>query len=151
MEKLAVVTSPSDVKVFLEINHEKIEICVAALSAVSLAYIFREPIARALFGSSGDSGNPNIEDIRPGSLIVKLCFYTSESFLRFLDDYESGKFKKRLTEEFTKIDFLNNSPPAELRDCQAGIDTKFDIDDNLIIKITNEKEVDLYRDKLRAR
>ena len=151
MAKLAVVTSPSDFMVFLEINNKKIEICATALSAVSLAYIFREPIARTLFGSSGDSGNPNIEDIRPGSLIVNLRFYTSESFLKFLDDYESGKFKKRLTEEFTKIDFLDNSPPAELRDFLTGIVKKFDIDDNLTIKIINEKEVELNRDKLKAR
>ena len=151
MATVVVDTSPSSFKVFVEINNEKIGTCVAALSAVSLAYIFREPIARTLFGLFGDPANPNVEDIEPGSLIVKLCFYTSESFLKFLDDYESGKFKKRLTEEFTKIDFLDNSLPAELRDCLAGKVTKFDINDNLTIKIRNEKEVERYRDELRPR
>ena len=137
-------TFPGGFKVDVEIHHEKIEIFAAALSAVGLAYIFREPIARTLFG------DPNIE-VGRGSLIVKLCFYKSESFLKFLDDYESGKFKKRLTEEFTKIDFLDNSLPAELRDCLAGKVTKFDINDNLTIKIRNEKEVERYRDELRPR
>ena len=151
MAKLA-VAFPNGFKVDLEIKHEKIVICAATLgAAVSLAYIFRQPIARALFGSSGGSNSPDIEDIQLGSLIVKLCFYTSESFLRFLDDYESGKFKERLTEEFTKIDFFDKSLPAELRDCLAGEVMKFDIDDNLVIKIRNKKEVERYRDELRER
>ena len=153
------VAFPNGFRVELEIDNGRIGIWATALSAVSFAYIFREPIERTLFRLYGDPANPNIEDpanpniedIQPGSLIVKLCFNTSESFLKFLDDYESGKFKKRLTEEFTKIDFLDNSLPAELRDCLAGKVTKFDINDNLTIKIRNEKEVERYRDELRPR
>ena len=142
---------PGGIKLIMNISHEKVGTCVKAVGALGLVYIFKEPITRTLFGSSGDLADPQINDIRPGSLIVELCFYTSEYFLKFLDDYESGKFKKRLTEEFTKIDFLDNSLPAELRHCLAGIDTKFDINDNLTIKIRNEKEVEQYRDELRPR
>ena len=39
------------------------------------------------------------------SVLVQLCCYTKESFLSFMDDFESGKVKQRLEDEFEKVGY----------------------------------------------
>ena len=49
--------------------------------------------------------DPQVEEIRRGSLLVKLRCHTSQSFLQFISDYESQKVKRRLEEELSKVRF----------------------------------------------
>ena len=42
-------------------------------------------------------------NITSGSLVVELHCSSSKRFLRFWNDYQSGKVKERLSEEFSKI------------------------------------------------
>ena len=44
-----------------------------------------------------------IGNITSGSLVVELRCSSSKRFLRFWNDYQSGKVKERLSEEFSKI------------------------------------------------
>ena len=62
----------------------------------------------------------DIGETKPGSLHVKLYCFTDERFLEVWSDFESGRMKARLQEEFTK----------------AGIDV-----DGLRIEIENMQEV----------
>ena len=68
----------------------------------------------------------DIFEIKPGSLHVKLHCFTDERFLEVWTDFESGRMKDRLEEEFTQI----------------GIDVE-----GLKIKIENMEEVN---DTMRA-
>ena len=78
------------------------------------------------FGGDGD--DRVVGDINRGSLLVDLHCHTPESFLQFLEDYESGKVRKDLKDELLKIDI-------EMEE--------------LSIKIKNEKEVEEHKKKLR--
>ena len=142
-------------RIALETSNEKIaKICAAAACGISVAVIFRTPILDALrslpglFSSSDNSTDPVIDDVEPSSLLIKLRFFTPESFLKFLVYYESGLLKKALIKEFAKINILDESLPAEFRECLTGKDAQFDVNDVLTVKIRNEKEVENYRDKL---
>ena len=44
--------------------------------------------------------------VRPSeSVLVELHCYTKESFVSLMDDFESGKVKRRLEEEFEKVGY----------------------------------------------
>ena len=76
-------------------------------------------VTKALGGNERD--DQEVRDIRPGCLHVLLRCITDERFLEVIEDYESGKIKRRLEEEFL----------------MAGIKTK-----GLKIKIENINEVE---------
>ena len=71
-----------------------------------------------------------VKDITPGSLHVKLHCSTDERFLEVLTDYESGKMKERLEEEFS----------------QAGIKVK-----GLKVEIQNMAEVNEIKEAIYRR
>ena len=58
-------------------------------------------------GFVGRRIDPKILNISKGSLRVMLCCYSPQSVLQFLDDYETGRVKERLNEEFSKIGIGN--------------------------------------------
>ena len=71
------------------------------------AFYFSSPetkakVGTALFNALERVGE-KIRNITFGSLVVELHCTSSESFLRFWEDYQSGSVKKRLSEEFFKI------------------------------------------------
>ena len=71
-----------------------------------------------------------IRNITAGCLQFELCCFTQEIFLETLRDYESGKIKERLEEEFVKI----------------GIKTK-----GLEVKIQNSEEVERTKTAIEKR
>ena len=46
-----------------------------------------------------------VGDIAPGSIIVELHCNTKESFLSFVEDFETNKVKQKLEEEFFNVGF----------------------------------------------
>ena len=76
-------------------------------------------VAKAFGGDERD--DQEIREIRPGSLYVLLRCFTEARFLEVLEDYESGKIKQRLEEEFLNV----------------GIKTT-----ELVVEIKNMKEVE---------
>ena len=118
----------------IEINSTAAAVGVG-VEAVSLAAIYfnSERIGRKIkdaferaFG--GDRDDRDVGDINRGSLLIDVHCHTAESFLQFLEDYESGKVKKDLKEELLKIEIVV---------------------EDLSIKIKNEKEVEEHKNKLR--
>ena len=81
--------------------------CTVALGALGLAaFYFNSPenkakVSAALSNALERAGE-KIGKITSGSLLVVHCSST-ERFLRFWDDYQSGNVKERLSEEFSKI------------------------------------------------
>ena len=145
------------IKIELVIKDPTIKRIMTAACAygVGLAAHYRIPIINALkslaglFSSSDNLTDPVIDDLEPPeSLLIKLSFFTSERVLKFLDYYESGVLKKALATEFAKIYILDESLPAESRECLTGKDAQFDADDVLTVKIRNEKEVENYKNKM---
>ena len=105
------------------------DLCCTAvkLGAMYATYHLVKPlidaaVAKALGGNERD--DQEVLEIRPGCLHVLLRCLTDKRFLEVLEDYESGKIKQRLEEEFLK----------------AEIKTK-----GLKIKIENVKEVEERR------
>ena len=96
---------------FININTDNVEVVnilcntVLKLSTLYVGYKLMRPVVdaavkKALGGERDDQGDP---DIKPGSLHVRLHCYTDERFLEVLEDYESGKMKERLQEEFSQV------------------------------------------------
>ena len=106
------------------------DLCVTAVTLYSI-YTTHKLLAQAIDGIvnrglGGPRQDQDIGGIKPGSLHVKLHCFTDERFLEVWSDFESGRMKARLQEEFTK----------------AGIDV-----DGLKIEIENMNEVN---DTMRA-
>ena len=72
---------------------------------------FREALNRGLGGENEDH---EVEDIRRGSLHVLLHCFTDERFLEVLEEFKSGKMKKRLKEEFLNIGIKTEGLVAEI-------------------------------------
>ena len=98
-------------KFFFKISTDNVKVvdtlCTTALKlgALYAGYKLLRPIVdaavkKALGGERDDQGNPDIES---GSLHVKLHCFTDERFLEVLADYESGRMKERLQEEFSQV------------------------------------------------
>ena len=71
------------------------------------AFYFSSPEAKVQVATALSNvlerATDKIVDIFRGSLVVKLHCSSSESFLKFCDDYQSGDLKIRLSDEFSKI------------------------------------------------
>ena len=84
---------------------ENIRIAAPTLCALYLGYRLLRPIVDGVVrrGLGGEREDQVIGDIRPGSLHVLLRCLTEERFLEVLEDYESGRMKERLQEEFSQV------------------------------------------------
>ena len=69
-----------------------------------------------------------MEDIRPGSLHVKLLCFTDERFLEVWADYESGRIKERLQEGFTQSGIELEGLIIEIENLEEVNQTKTDIE-----------------------
>ncbi|CAB4029052.1 Hypothetical predicted protein, partial [Paramuricea clavata] len=77
---------------------------VVTLGALYAGYHLMKPIiegaVKHAFG--GERDDQEIRGIRPGSLNILLHCLTDERFLKVLNDYECGRLKERLQEEFLR-------------------------------------------------
>ena len=78
-------------------------------------------VKRSVGGERDDQEDP---DIKPGSLRVFLHCLTDERFLEVLKDYESGKMKERLQEEFSKAGIKVTGLKVEIRNIEEVNKTK---------------------------
>ena len=81
------------------------------------ALLYRNPelVSGAVRGALEGPGL-QVGNIAPGSIIVELQCNTRESFLLFLEDFETKKVKQRLEEEFFKIGFKEELEVAIMND-----------------------------------
>ena len=83
------------------------DVCITAVSlgALYVGYKLVRPLIESAVkrGLGGERDDQEVRDIRPGSLHVLLHCFTDERFLEVLADYESGRMKERLQEEFSQI------------------------------------------------
>ena len=61
------------------------------------------PVRNALERNVDGVIDPEVMTIENGSIHVKLLCHTEQSLLLFLDDFNTGKVKKRLEKEFRKL------------------------------------------------
>ena len=99
----------------IEISTENVEVAQGVIeniriAANTLGALYRgyrllrrivDGVVRRCLG--GEREDQVIGDIRPGSLHVLLRCLTEERFLEVLEDYESGRMKKCLQEEFSQV------------------------------------------------
>ena len=83
------------------------EVCrtVTTLGALYFGYKLMKPLIEGAVnkGLGGERDDQEVRGIRPGSLHVQLHCFTDERFLEVLADYESGRMKQRLLEEFSQV------------------------------------------------
>jgi hypothetical protein len=80
---------------------------VTTLGALYFGYKLLKPLVESAVknGLGGERDDQEIRGIRPGSLHVLLHCFTDERFLEVLADYESGRMKERLQDEFSQVGF----------------------------------------------
>ena len=83
------------------------EVCKTAtkLSALYVGYKLLRPVVEGAVKKAlgGERNDQEVRDIKPGSLHVLLHCFTNKRFLEVLSDYESGRMKERLLEEFLQV------------------------------------------------
>ena len=102
--------------------------CITAVSlgALYLGYKLVRPLIETAVkrGLGGERDDQEVRDIRPGSLHVLLHCFTDERFLEVLADYESGKMKERLQEEFSQIGIKVEGLKVEIENMVEANETK---------------------------
>ena len=111
----ASVILPSGGKVLINISTDNAEVVSQAIDRIcqtvttlgamylgyrSVRFLIETAVNRGLGGERDDQ---EVRDIKPGSLRVQLHCFTDKRFLEVLADYESGKMKERLQEEFSLV------------------------------------------------
>ena len=74
-------------------------------------------------GLGGERDDQEFRDIRPGSLHVLLAC-SDERFLEVLEDYESGRMKERLQEEFSQVGIKVEGLKVEIENMEEVNKTK---------------------------
>ena len=92
-------------KISITISSTNVCITAVTLGAIYAGY---KLIAKAIDGAvsrglGGERDDQEIRDIKPGSLHVLLHCFTDQRLLEVLEDFESGRMKKRLQKEFSEI------------------------------------------------
>ena len=97
-----------------------------ALGGLYLLYKLLPSIIDCVVRSSlgGERGDQEIGDIRPGSLHVLLRCLTEERFLEVFEDYESGRMKERLQEEFSQAGIKVEGLKVEIENMEEVNKTK---------------------------
>ena len=63
-----------------------------------------------------EASGRQVVGVRPSeSVLVELHCYTKESFVSLMDDFESGKVKRRLEEEFEKVGYKGELEVDQIR------------------------------------
>ena len=98
--RIAIVISSNSVQVVRDV-------CITAVS-LSALYAGYKLLAKKIDGAitkglGGDRDDQEIKDIKPGSLHVELHCFTDQRLVEVLEDFECGKMKERLQQEFLEI------------------------------------------------
>jgi hypothetical protein len=120
------------------------DLCITAVSlgALYLGYKLVRPLIETAVkrGLGGERDDQEVRGIRPGSLHVLLHCFTGERFLDVLADYESGRMKERLQEEFSQIGIKVEGLKVEIENMIEVNETKEAINkryDRCFIKISD--------------
>ena len=131
--ELSINISTDNVEVALQIVKE---VCKTAttLGALYVGYKLLRPVVEGAVkkGLGGERDDQEVRDIRPGSLHVLLYCFTDERFLEVLSDYESGRMKERLQEEFFKVGMkveglkIEIENMADVNETKGAINKRYD-------------------------
>jgi hypothetical protein len=101
-------------------------ITAVSLGALYLGYKLARPLIETAVtrGLGGERDDQEIRGIRPGSLHVLLHCFTDERFLEVLADYELGRMKERLQEEFSQIGIKVEGLKVEIENMVEVNETK---------------------------
>ena len=104
------------------------DLCITAVSlgALYVGYKLVKPLIETAVkrGLGGERDDQEVRGIRPGSLHVLLHCFTDERFLEVLADYESGRMKERLQEEFSQIGIKVEGLKVEIENMVEVNETK---------------------------
>lgn len=83
---------------------------VGALSLGAFYLAKRRPVETAIRNGleiRNEAGviDPEVRDIEQGSILVELHCHSEHTFIKFVEDFEAGKVRRRLERELTKIGF----------------------------------------------
>ena len=114
-------------------------VCITAvtLSALYTGYKLIKPLIEGAVKRSfgGERDDQEIRDIKPGSLNVLLHCLTVERFLEVLEDYECGRLKERLQEEFLRTGITIEGVKVEILNMEEVRKTKEAINERYVKKL----------------
>jgi hypothetical protein len=109
---------------------------VVTLGSLYAGYHLMKPLiegaVKRAFG--GERDDQEIRDIKPGSLNVLLHCLTVERFLEVLEDYECGRLKERLQEEFLRTGITIEGVKVEILNMEEVRKTKEAINERYVKK-----------------
>ena len=113
---------------------------IRTFGTIGLLYIYPRvrPIINGLLikAFGGDKReDQEVQDIKPGSLHVLLRCFTEARFLEVLEDYESGKIKERLEEEFLRAGIKNEGLKVEIENMNEVQKIKMAIEERYIHRL----------------
>ena len=132
---ISVSTKPGG-EVSINISTDNVEVALQVLKVVGktattlgalyvgyelMRPVIKAAVKKALGGERDDQRDP---DIKPGSLHVKIHCLTDERFLEVLSDYESGRMKERLQEEFSHVGIKVEGLKVEIENMEEVNKTK---------------------------
>ena len=133
---LTINISTTDVQVVKDVVGT---VCITAvtLSALYTGYKLIKPLVDGAVKRSfgGDRDDQEIRDIKPGSLNVLLHCLTDERFLEVLEDYECGRLKERLQEEFLQAGIKIEGVKVEILNMEEVRKTKEAINERYVKKL----------------
>ena len=106
------------------------------LGALYFAYKLLKPLIESAVTRSlgGERDDQEVGGIRPGSLHVRLHCFTDKRFLEVLADYESGRMKERLQEEFLQIGIKVEGLKVEIENMVEVNETKEAISKRYVLR-----------------
>ena len=156
----ASIILPTGGKVLINISTDNVEVAAEGIEKIcktvttlgalyigykSLRFLIETAVKKALGGERDDE---DVGDIGPGSLHVRLHCFTDKRFLEVLADYESGKMKERLQEEFSQVGIKVKGMRVEIENMVEVNRTKEAIKKrNLCKDVENTDEGDGQDDK----
>ena len=104
------------------------EVCKTAtkLSDLYVGYKLMRPVVEGAVKKAlgGERNDQEVRDIKPGSLHVLLHCFTDERFLEVLTDYETGKMKECLQEEFSQVGINVKGLKVEIENLEEVNETR---------------------------
>ncbi|CAB3989385.1 Hypothetical predicted protein [Paramuricea clavata] len=104
------------------------QVCATAVKLGTLytGYKLLRPVIEKAIENAlgGERDDQVIRDIKPGSLHVLLCTFTTERFLEVLAYYESGRIKERLQKEFSEVGIEVEGMKVEIENMKEVEETR---------------------------
>ena len=102
----------------------RVTYAAVSLGALYTSYQLLRPAIEEVVKKGLPGDNQEFDGFNPGSLHFLLRCLTDKRFLEVLEDYESGKMKERLEEEFSRVEIKVDEMQVKIENMEEIEKTK---------------------------